>query len=383
MKYYLVLFAFLIACGPGQKGTRLQELERMLQDPDAALVKQAPGGKRIYQDARKFRRLSLESWDAGNMSRSEEYALLGWLKYRTAVAIYEQYQAKDRLEEANAKVLASNPEIASVNNEEIKLSAEITRLEDRVSFLKRQKAAKNTGARKMVINTKQIKSESDSQSLSVFNQELRKVEAARVKADKVNAKVHQSQMYAKANNLLKSLHAEVSRNNNVTSAMMRRAKHATAYFENATRDSQSGYKEELSKQDPVKRQRTLINVLTTLFGESKVAVEANAVRLIFPSSFVSGGASINTVLEAQLKKLIAVVERFDDFSINVEGFTEKGDPTDNLGLSQLRARRVKEYLKSNTKKKGMLNYSGRGQENLRYSISVENNRVEFVFSHSL
>lgn len=378
MRILFIIVFFLAACGPSQKGTRLQELERMLQDPDASLVKAAPGGKQIYQEARQYRRLSLESWDAGEVTRSEDYALLGWIKYRTAVAIYEQFQARDRLELANAKVVESNPEIKAINDEEIKLSSEITQLEDRVAILKRQKSQENANRGTMVINTKKV--ESDGESLSVFNQELRKVEAARVKADKVNAKTHAAAMYAKANNLRKSLQAEVARNKAVTNDMMRRTKHAIAYFDSATKEAASGFAEEISKKDPVKRQRLLISELTKLFGASQIIVEANSIRVIMNSSFVSGGTSINDVLEKQLDTLAPIVERFDDFSIKVEGFTEKGDATENLGVSQVRAKRVRDYLKAKAPSNGNLSYSGRGQENLRFSTSVENNRVEIVFN---
>ncbi len=378
MKTLFILVCFLAACGPGQKGTRLQELERMLQDPDASLVKAAPGGKQIYQEARQYRRLSLESWDSGEVSRSEEYAMLGWLKYRTAVAIYEQFQARDRLEIANAKVVESNPEIKSVNDEEIKLSSEITRLEDRVAFLKRQKAAQGDRGR-MVVNTKEVKS-GGGESVSAFNRELMKVEAARVSADKVNAKTHAPEMYGKANNLLKSLKAEIARNNSVSNDMMRRTKFAIVYFESAEKDAAAGFSEEESKKDPVKRQRVLINELTKIYGSDRVIVEANSIRVVMSSSFVSGGTSINSLLEKQLDILSPIVERFDDFSINVEGFTEKGDATDNLGVSQIRAKRVRDYLKSKAPSNSNLNYSGRGQENLRFPTSVENNRVEIVFN---
>ncbi len=378
MKVLIVLFFFLTACGTGQKGTQLQELERMLQDPDAAVVNRAPGGKRIYQQANRYRRLSLDSWDAGKGAISEEYALLGWLKYRTAVAVYEKFKANERLEIAKAKIGGSQPEIKAMTEEELKLKSEIARLEDRVALLKGQKSQENDHSGTMVSSSGEVKS--DRESLSAFNVELRRVEAARVTADKMDAKIHASTMYAKASNLYNSLKAELDRNNAISNDMQRRVKHALVYFQTAAKDAESGYLEQESKKDPVKRQRVLISDLSKSFGSDRVIVEVNSVRLILSSSFVSGDTSINSSLETLLDLLWPTVARFDDFSVNVEGFTEKGDATENLGISQVRAKVVRDYLLKKVNTSASIGYSGRGQDNLRFSTTIENNRVEIVFS---
>ena len=135
------LLAFAIvsaACGPGPKSQSLTDLERQLQDPSAKEVKTAPGASKPYREARQYRRLALESWEDGKSEVSQEYAVLGMLRYRTAAAISEQHEAKARLETANAKVTNSNPEIKALNQTQLKLSDEVAALEVQVSQARRK-----------------------------------------------------------------------------------------------------------------------------------------------------------------------------------------------------------------------------------------------------
>ena len=83
---------------------------------------------------------------------------------------------------------------------------------------------------------------------------------------------------------------------------------------------------------------------------------------------------------SKMTALAKLANDYDEFSIYIEGYTSKGDATENLGLSQLRARNVKDHLTGNSVKASRIETKGQGQDRARFGASsTENDRVEVVF----
>lgn len=365
----LALVSLMFACGPGPKGTQLVELERLLQDPGASDVKKAPGASKSYKDARKYRRLSLEAWEDGNKDRSEEYALLGWLKYRTAEAISEQSEAKVRLDAANAKVAEINPELQAINNEQMKLTAEVAALEKRVAL-----ARSNNKSVRLGKNTEK----GDPNALSKFNAKLIETEKAKNGAEGVNAQKHAQQTWARANNQLKSVRAEFDGSNRtVRPEMIRDLETAIILFNKAKSEATSGFANDKAKADPSQRRQNLSAALKK-DTDGTVSIDGTTVRAIFPGSFSSGGSSPNASLRGAVEKVAKLLSTYDEFSVRIEGYTDRGDATENLGLSQLRAKAVADILSANGVPGSKIDQKGKGQDLRRFSGS-QNDRVEIVF----
>ena len=360
---------FLVACGPGPKGTQLVELERLLQDPDASKVKEAPGAARLYQESRQFRRLALESYEDGQKERSEEYALLGWLKYRTAAAIAEQHDAKQRLDAANAKVSEVNPELRALNDEQVKLTAEVASLEKRVSL-----AQSNSKSLRLSGDNTKV----DKDLLSRFNAKLIATERAKTEAEAVDANKHASGTFARANNQLKSVRAEFdSSNKQVRDGMLQDLDQAIILFNKSKSESSAEFANEKAKSDPAQRRKDLAAAASKSVGAGNVSNESNSVRITFKGSFSSGSSSVSSSLSSNVASLATIAQTFDEFSIRVEGFTDRGDATENLGLSQIRAKAVADILAAKGVKSNRVEHKGKGQDQRRFN-GAENDRVELV-----
>src|SRR5690554_2052996 len=115
--------SILSGCSTPPKPKELSELERILQAPDALEVRDAPGAGPYYRDARQYRRIARKAYEDNEMERAQEFAVLGTLRYRTAVAVKKQLEDKARLDMANAQVATVNPESQNMSAERNKLAA--------------------------------------------------------------------------------------------------------------------------------------------------------------------------------------------------------------------------------------------------------------------
>lgn len=379
----LILVAGLfVACGPGPKSQQLEELERTLQDPRAREVKDAPGASKPYREARQYRRLALESWEEGREERSKEYALLGTLRYRTAEAIAEQHENKQRLDAANAKIEESNPEIQALNQERNKLSTEVQQLEQQVA-LERRKAEERERRSKADAQRASMGSSSadDSALRQQLQNELRRVEDARRDAQEVDAGTHAPQQFNRADNQLKSIRSAMS-SGTVSDQLVEQAKAATQLFQQAKSEAEPKYAKAVEKSKPEARRASLRTEASNTFGSPYVVTEPNGARVILAGLFQSGSATISSDKQVLVNELVKLAKEFDDFTIYIEGFTAKtGSATENLGLSQLRARSIQDALTSEGVKGSRIETRGLGQDRIRYpSDKSLNDRVEIVFS---
>lgn len=376
----VLLAAFSIACGPKEKSQALADLERQLQDPSANEVKDAPGASKPYREARQYRRLSLESWGEGKEELSQEYAVLGMLRYRTAAAISEQHEAKARLEEANAKVDESNPEIKALNQEQIKLAEEVNQLELTVAQARRRKEEADRRADAMASQQVNGTNSNDGALRTQLQNKLNEVTAAKLEADAVNASTHAPQKYNPAMNLLKSVRALQS-SGTINQQVITDASTALRLFKEAEQAAQASYQEELAKQNPAMRRQNLVTDATANFGAPYVITEPTGARVVLAGAFAKGATYVSASHDGVLKSLVEIAKKYDEFSIYIHGYTSKGDATENLGISQLRARTIKDYLTANGVKASRIETKGHGQDARRYpSDPSQNDRAEVVFS---
>lgn len=376
----MLLLGTAMACGPGPKSQQLSDLERQLQDPSAKEVKDAAGAGKPYREARQYRRLSLEAWDEGKEELSKEYAVLGMLRYRTAAAIAEQHEAKARLEAANAKVGNANPEIKALNQEQIKLSEEVSQLEMKVAQARRKK--EEAERRKQALASQQnVQSNDENAALrSQLQTKLNQIETAKSAADAVNAQKHAPAQYNPAANSLKSIRSAMA-SGSLSDALLADASQAESLFKQAKTAAEPEFQQEQEKKNPALRRQKLNADAEAAFGGPYVISEPAGARVVLAGAFSKGGSTVNSSHTRLLKEAVKIAKKYDEFQIQVEGYTSKGDATENLGLSQLRARTVEEYLTANGVKASRIETKGQGQDRRRYpGDPSKNERVEIVFT---
>lgn len=369
---WFVMALALTACGPGEKTTELQELERILQDPNASSVKDAPGASKPYREARQFRRLAVEAWDEGNNELSREYAILGSLRYRTAEAMADQVAAKKRLDAANEKVAALNPEITALSQERNKLAVEVAQLTQQVETARLRRDARVQ--QQNFANT----SQSSADKRSAIIAKIRDAEMAQQQAQAVDAATNSPEKYNRALNTLKSVKT-LSDQGQVTDQMLSQLNDAINMFAAAKVESQSAYNEAVAKANPEQRRASLRNDATAKLGDDHVISETNGVRVVLPELFASGSSTIQDGRKSYISDVAKLLTTYDEFNVFIEGYTSKnGSATENLGLSQNRARAVRDALTSAGIDANRIDIRGYGQDRPRFPDDARNERVEIV-----
>lgn len=371
-----ILAFMLLGCGPGEKSRELRDLERILQDPSASEVKDAPGASKPYREARQFRRLALEAWEDGKDGLSQEYAILGSIRYRTAAAIRDQVAAKERLDKANAQVAETNPEIQAVDREVSKLMTEVAQLERQVKVAERESSGTmdRSGA---------SRSQSDDEARRLaLNNRLDDIAAAKESADQRDAKTHAAGKYNRAENTLKSIQARLDAGT-INDTMMQDANQALRFFKDAAEEAKPAYEEATAKANPEERRRALARDAEGMFGAARVIREPRGSRIIFPALFAPGASSVDSTKNSELDDLAKLAQTYDEFNIFIEGYTSRqGSATENLGTSQLRANEIRKRLTAAGVNSGRIETRGLGQDRPRFDVASRNERVEVVLSRS-
>lgn len=373
---WLVAVLFLAACGPGEKTTELKELERILQDPNAASVKEAPGASKPYREARQFRRLAVEAWDEGNDNLSREYAALGTLRYRTAEAMADQVAAKERLDAANAKVATSNPEVEALSQERNKIMTEIAQLTQQVELARTQKNVR------VQQHTQSTSSQQATDKRSAIIARLKDAETAQKAAEGVDAATHAPEKFSRALNIVKSVHTLLDQGQ-ATDGMMKQLGDSIGMFAAAKTEAQPFFDEVQAKANPEERRAQLRKKAASSLGSDLVLTEALGARLILPELFATGGTAIEAGQKSRVTGIAEILKSFDEFTIFIEGYTSKvGNATENLGLSQNRARAVRDALTAAGIDSNRIEVRGYGNDRPRYPDNERNERVEIVVTRS-
>ena len=199
-------------------------------------------------------------------------------------------------------------------------------------------------------------------------------------ADAAFAAIGRSATYNRANNQLNSIKMMRASSPINHDMIMNTADAAIRDFQRAAQEAQPGYKEQVAKQDPAARRAALMTTAQAIFGAENVQQEGIGIRIVAPGSFPTGSSSMTSTGSRYLEALVKLAKDYDEFSITIEGFTSRGDATENLSLSQLRARAAEDAMVKAGIKKSRIETKGQGQERIRYPDNrSRNERVEVIF----
>jgi len=372
--------SILSGCSTPPKPKELSELERILQAPDALEVRDAPGAGPYYRDARQYRRIARKAYEDNEMERAQEFAVLGTLRYRTAVAVKKQLEDKARLDKANAQVATVNPEIQTLSDERNKLVAEASALELQVARARNtreqsRRIEQSPGGSVLPRNTG-----SDSAAMSAAGDKINAASAARDKALAVKADEFAPTEFDLATKQYNAALLLRSGDSGSPQNIGQAADQARELFGAAYSAAKPQHDEFLAMQDPDARRTAIRNDARATFGGPYIQVEPLGVRVVMASAFNKGAWDLNANGETLASAVAKLADQYKEAELVIEGYTSKGDPTENLGISASRARTVRDSLIGAGVKDSRISTSGLGQENPRFGGDAsKNDRVEVIF----
>lgn len=369
----LVAFAPIFGCSQPEKPKELQQLERILKAEGADEVAEYPNAAQYYRKSRKLRRSALDAYEEGGIERARHYAVRGKIAYQTAEAWREAVKNKEAFKKANAKIKETNPKVENLEAERSKLRQKVQELRQAVNRLEQERAEERR-ARLQEQQEKEGKSKVQQRKLEA-EQKIQQALTAKQEAIAVQANEFAKGTFNKAENQLKSARAMVESS---PADAKSTAESAVESFQAARDEAKPKYKE--AQKSPMERVSSLEEKLNFDFGAQNIEDAQRGVKLILPGMFRKGGSTVAGSGQSDLETIAKLAQEFERFEIRIEGFTRKGDPTENLTISQNRARAVRDFLKNQGVSTDRMETNGRGQSNVRYPDDpAKNDRVEITF----
>lgn len=377
-------------CAPSPKSDELVELERMLQDPAAQELREIPNAARYHQEARQLRRVSEEAREERRDELSREYAILGTLRYRTAVAVATQFESAERLKAANAKIEEVNPELRATNESRNALAREIQQLDSEIrTAVREQEARRRAEASRRESSFEAAQSTSTdttSENLQQVNARIEAAEAARAAALEYKADEYERSraVFNRAESQLSNARSLLQSQPGAAGTILQQVNFAVQLFEEAESTAKPIHEEMVEKMRPENRISVLRQMARDNFGGPYTEEEYQGIRIVMARMFVPQEANFRQNTDAMLDVLARLTKEYDEFSIQIEGYTQRrGNVTENLATSQLRAHRVRDFLVERGVDASRISTEGFGQERVRFSDDAENNdRVEIILRHS-
>lgn len=377
----VAVVGLLVSLGSGcaqqaPKPAELQDLEETLGAEGANKVKEAPGAAKYYQKARDLRGLADEKYEEGELDRAQEYAKRGNIAYATAKVIAEKHEVYRRVQAVTEKVNQMNPKVRTLRDERNSLQSDVRELQKRLRAQREQETARK---RRQAMAQNESSGVSEAERQEAENA-IERARDAREKALEVKADDYAEGTFNRASNQLKSAENIMSSSPDSVDNITSTAKEAAEYFKKATDEAKPKYKEEKAKQDPQERLASLKAKAVETFGAQQVEEESRALRVILPGTFPKEDATLTSSGRSRVEDAAQLADEFDEFQISVEGYTRKGDPTDNLAISNNRARNVRDALQAQGLSSNRISATGNGQDRIRYPDQPgQNDRVEIIY----
>lgn len=377
----LALAAALGACKPAPESTELVELEALILDPGSQGLRDNASAQRFFQEARQFRRLAREAHQESKPEVSREYAILGTLRYRTAVAMVTQFQAKSRLDAANARVEALNPQLASAAQERDALNRRNQELEQRISEAVRLQAQQSEERYQQTLQgaTYSEQQRERQKAIALAN---RQIDELRREADNLRAGEFAPKAIALAQDQLSAFQRTRDIDPDALEAQQQQVENAVALYRQAIEQTRPRFEAFQRRMQPEARIQALRTQARDVFGAPFVFEEPEGVRIVMARLFEPQSPRFQFNTDAALKALGGLTGEFAEFTVFVEGHTARsGKPSQSVELSASRAQAVRDWLVQSGLAAERFRTDAAGHERPRYRENPEDNdRVEIVIS---
>lgn len=388
----VVLIASLgmvVGCTTPPQSEELQQLEQKLRSDEAQELRQLPNAARYHQEARQYRRVAEEAREERREDRSREYALLGLLRYRTAVAIYEKFQVAEGMDEINNQIAEINPEIRETAQARNELAEELRHLDaDIREAVQERQQQRLAQARQHDQGFDPAGDGSGAQDAEVLEEANAKIDEAEQLRDA--ALEHRADEYpetrglfSRADTQLESAREMIQENPRTVNTAKRQLGFAVQLFEEAHEQAVPIHEEYVEMMRPDNRIDAIRTEAQNNFSSQFTERERGGIRVIMARLFVAGEDEFGHETEALVDALVDIVDEYEEFNIDIIGHTRRqGGATEARALSQTRAQKVQNYLVDEGIDSGRINHEGVGYDEIRYSDSPDNNdRVEVILRH--
>ena len=383
------LLVLAAGCSTVPPSEELQELEAHLQAEESQELRDIPNAARFHAEARQYRRVAEEARQDRREQRSQDYALLGLLRYETARAIYDQFSVADELGEINAEIEEINPQVREVMERRNQLAQDLRELDqeirDAVREREEQRLARMQEERDGFSPAGQGGGDQHSELLDEANELIAEAEELREGALEFRADAYPETrgLFDRADTQLENARDIVRENPRAIQTANRQLGYAVQLFEESRERAQPVHEAYVEKMQPDNRIASLRDEAQMTFGREFVEDSSAGARLILARLFDEGDSDFRRDTDAVLDALVDLAEDYEEFTIHIEGYTRQaGGTTENRTLSQRRAQIVEDWLTDEGIEQGRISREGHGQSDLRYSDRPANNdRVEVTFSH--
>jgi len=377
-----IIIALLAACGHRAPRPReLDTLDNLRRTPDAdAAAKRSP---ELVREADHLEGRSHQAWKDNELEDSRLDALLGWIKLNTAIAVWQQDQAKRRIDAADADKAKTDKEYARV-------AKDLSTLQEEIALLEKLGKAKSTA------EVERIKAEQEKQKLAgeLAQQQQRgdtqtkisNAELALKTADTVEARTYAKDAYQAAVDLIERARTELKDGNYAAAGTS--ADQAKQKAEAATATAKPEYMKATEAKDRKARDEALGKDAAALAGITvRLDKKGDVTRLVltYSNAFKAHATQITTGKESVLDGVAELLKKYPSYPVQIIGHTDtKGKADALLVVSQARAQAVYDALVSRGVDAKRFVVSGVGGEqpigdNRNQKGRDANNRVEMVF----
>jgi len=382
MKRAILIIVVAAACGSAPpKPRELDTFESLRHTKEAESAARAQ--PELVKESDRLLGRSKGNWKDGELESSRRDALLGWIKLKQAIAIWEQADAKRRIEVADSDKARSDKEYARINKE-------LTAVNEQIALLDKLTNAK-TSAEKERLKAEQERAKlaadlASQQQKGDAQNRIAAAELALKTADTVDAKNYAKADYQAALDLIARANKELQSNN--VSAASTSADMAKQKAEQATATAKPEYQKAAEANDRKARQEALGKDAAALAGVTvRMDKKGDVTRLvmIFGGAFKGKSTMITGGKESVLDGVAELLKKYPAFPMQIIGHTDSKGKTDaNLVISNARAQAVYNALiqRGVDAKRFVVSGVGSSQpisDNKSAKGRAANNRVEMVF----
>jgi len=381
MRAPMIVVLVIAACGGAPpKPRELDTLEtlRHTREADAA-AKRSPD---LVKESDRLQGRSTGNWKDGELESSRRDALLGWIKLKTAIAIWEQDDAKRRIAIADEDKGKSDATYARV-------AKELAAVNEQISLYDKLSNAKTTAEKdRLKAEQEKAKLAADLAAQQAKGDTQSKIAAAELAiktADTVDAKTYAKADYQAAVDLLARAQTELQSNN--VGGARTSADMAIQKAEAATATAKPEFAKATEANERKARDEALAKEASGLSGVTvRQDRKGDVTRLVLTYNAFKGKATaITGGKESVLDAVATLLKKYSTYPVQIVGYTDSKGRTDaNLVVSQARAQAVYNALvqRGVDAKRFVVSGVGSAQpigDNRSAKGRDQNNRVEMIF----